>query len=187
MIQFRFNEKKLTQIVAYFLKLNNCTINYTKLMKMLYLTDREALKMWRCTLSGDAYVSMPSGPVLSKTLKLIKNSGTQNDGQFWNGFITRQKFNVSLRGDPGVDELSKREIELIDKIYNQYNKYTYGIMIDITHSICPEWKSPGHSYEPITINDILKELNVEDEEIKRIDKEVESLNYVEELFSIAAK
>ncbi len=64
LIRFRFNEKKTTAVTALLLKLNGGAINSAKLLKLLYLTDREALLRWRRPLTGDDYVSTSNGPVL---------------------------------------------------------------------------------------------------------------------------
>ena len=61
-----FNLEKLIQACNYLLKKNNYSLNYTKLIKLLYLADKESLKGAIQTISGDTYVSMDNGPVLSK-------------------------------------------------------------------------------------------------------------------------
>ena len=50
-------------------------MSYMKLIKLLYLADREALLRWGRPITFDAYVSMDRGPVLSSVLDLI-NGGT---------------------------------------------------------------------------------------------------------------
>ena len=61
MITFKFNEKKTTQVAALFIKKHGRPLNYTKLIKLLYLTDREALSRWERPLTGDSYVINAKG------------------------------------------------------------------------------------------------------------------------------
>jgi uncharacterized phage-associated protein len=44
---------------------------YIKLIKLLYLADREALLRWGRPITTDRHVSMPKGPVVSQIYDLI--------------------------------------------------------------------------------------------------------------------
>jgi hypothetical protein len=159
MISFKFNEKKTTQIVALFIKKHGERLNYTKLIKLLYLTDREALSRWERSLTGDSYVSMPKGPVLSRTYDLINYEPDPNGKSYWYEFISKSIYDVSLAKDPGIDELSKRELDLIDEIFECYKDKTWGQMI------------------PLQIEDILRELKKTEKEIELINEETSNLKY----------
>ena len=175
MITFRFNEKKTTQVAAFFVKKHGKTLNYTKLIKLLYLTDREAISRWERPITGDSYVSMPNGPVLSQTYDLINYPALGES--YWHKFISKRTYDVSLKADPGLDELSQREIDLIDEIYKKYKRKTWGQMIDICHACCQEWQHPGKTSTPIMIEDILKELKKTPKEIELIEEATSDLNY----------
>jgi len=177
MISFKFNETKTTQIAALFIKKQGGVLNYTKLIKLLYLTDREALSRWERPLTGDSYVAMPRGPVLSKTYDLIDYPIFLDTKSYWHEFIGKSAYDVSLITEPNDDELSKREIDLIDEIYQKYKDKTWGQMIDICHDCCHEWEHPGDNSIPIMIEDILKELKKTPKEIELIEEEVSDLKY----------
>lgn len=183
MITFTFNETKTTQVAALFLSKNGGKMNYTKLIKLLYLADREALSLWERPLTGDSYVAMGKGPVLSKTYDLINYRADPNKKSPWYKYITKQNYDVSLARDPGYDELSKREIALIDKIDKKYKDKDWQAMIRICHKILPEWKDPGNTADPISIEKILKVFNKTDKEIKCIREEVSDLEYVKGVLS----
>ncbi|MBF0459342.1 MAG: SocA family protein [Nitrospirae bacterium] len=182
MIQFRFNEMKTTQAAARFIRLNGGSINYTKLLKLLYLTDRQALARWERPLTGDVYVSMRNGPVLSKTYDLIDYPENPEHVSPWYRFILKQDYDVCLKGDTGIGELSNREIRLIDEIHETYKSYNVWQMIDICHRDCPEWNNPGDSSYPLPVEDILMALDKTPEEIELIADEIAELNYIDELF-----
>lgn len=83
------NFDKLFDATAYILYLNGKSMNYTKLIKELYFSDREALRTKGFSITGDIYYSMKKGPVLSNLLNLIKgtlaDSKIQEKWIFFNG------------------------------------------------------------------------------------------------------
>ena len=98
MIRFKFSEIKATQAAAFLLKANGGKMNYMKLIKLLYLADREALSRWERPITGDSYVSMDNGPVLSKVLDKI-NSGKNPAGEksYWHDYISSpENYNIKL-------------------------------------------------------------------------------------------
>jgi uncharacterized phage-associated protein len=177
MISFKFNETKTTQIAALFIKKHGGTLNYTKLIKLLYLTDREALSRWERPLTGDSYVSMRNGPVLSQTYELINYPSILGIESYWHKFISKSAYDVSLENEPDIDQLSTKEMNLINEIYEKYKDKTWGQMIDICHDCCHEWEHPGDTSIPIRIEDILKELKKTEKEIELIEEEVSNLRY----------
>lgn len=184
MIEFKFNEAKTTQAAALLLKKNGGKMNYMKLIKLLYLADREALSLWERPLTGDAYFSMNNGPVLSKVLDKINSGKMPHMKSYWHKHISNpESYNVSLKDEPELDELSKREKGLLTNIYEKYRKYNQWKMVEICHKILPEWKEPAGTSIPIRIEDILKVLNKTAKEIRMIEAEVSSLNYVKAVLS----
>ncbi len=186
MIEFKFNEIKTTQAASLFLEKNGGEMSYMKLIKLLYLVDREALRLWERPLTGDTYVSMKHGPVLSNVYDIITNGEDPADNSYWYKHITAQSnYNVELKEDlPILDELSKRELELIGKVYEEYKDFDRWKMVDICHEILPEWENVGNTCKPIRINTILKKVDKSKEEIQKIEEEVLDLNDVKKLLSI---
>ncbi len=68
-IQFRFHPEKAVEAAAAFLKLHGKPMKYLGLLKMLYIADRIALERMEQAITGDHYVSMDYGPVLSGVYK----------------------------------------------------------------------------------------------------------------------
>jgi uncharacterized phage-associated protein len=77
-MRLRFNEAKATQAAARLLRNRGGTMSYMKLIKLLYLADREALASWGRPITTGNYVSMDKGPVLSHVLDRI-NEGPSPD------------------------------------------------------------------------------------------------------------
>ena len=97
-----FNEAKATQAATQFLRLRGGRISYIKLIKLLYLADREALIRWGRPITTDCYVSMDVGPVVSRIYDLIRNEPSPNSVKIWSKFISDpEDYEVRLLGDPG--------------------------------------------------------------------------------------
>lgn len=182
MITFKFNEIKTTQVAALFLKKNKGKMNYMKLIKLLYLADREALARWERPLTGDSYFSMKKGPILSSVLDIINNGKSICENSYWYKYISEPAdYEISLEKEPQSDELSKRELELINEIYDKYKDVNKWDMVDICHKILPEWEHPGESSIPIRIEDILKAVNKTEREIEIIEEEISNLEYIQKV------
>jgi uncharacterized phage-associated protein len=182
MITFKFSEEKTTQAAALLINLSGRRLNYTKLIKLLYLADRESLKLWERPISGDSYVSMHLGPVLSRIYDLINYEEDPDNKRYWYRFILKNEYDVSLIHDAPFDELSKREIDLLERIFSKYKGYNWKKMVDVCHEICREWKDPGDSSFPIYVDEIFKALGKTDLEITSIQEEISDMEYANLIF-----
>lgn len=179
-----FNEKKTTQAAARFLNFANKHMNYTKLIKLLYLLDRTALIRWSRPVTGAKYYSMKKGPVLSEVRDLITEQPATEQEGFWVQHITRHsEWEVMLLQDAGRDELSEAEESLIDEIYQEFGGYETFRLVDHLHQILPEWKAVTRGRAPLRYSDILRTTGISPEEIAAIRQEIEEVDHVHQLFS----
>jgi len=164
------NIEKLIQACNYLIKKNDNSLNYTKLIKMLYLADKEALKGSLQTISSDVYVSMDNGPVLSRLYDLVRGCHGNKDFQnIWNSRFICDGYNLVAATDRiPQGELSKFEINILDQIDSQYKNFSVWDMIDHTHKNCPEWKNPEGSAVPIHPEELLESIGKTPEEIEWI-------------------
>lgn len=176
MINFDFNEKKATQVTALLLTLNNNELNYTKLIKLLYIIDRTALERFNWPVIGDEYYSMDKGPVLSKVLNLVKQTiifSFIERGKYWHKFIKKCGYDIRLKQTLDFDELSLREEKLIKEMDEFFKNYTYQQMIDYCHAL-PEYKDPkkiGEKRVDLPYEEILEKLKKSKSEILIIKEE----------------
>lgn len=171
------NIAKLMQTVNYVLSRFNGKLNYTKLIKLLYLADRDAMALSNESITGDTYISMPYGPVLENVYSLIK--GIANDPikqAQWNVFFVTSSFDLVALQNTGSEELSVMEAQILDAVIDKYKDLPYNAIIDVVHNkaICPEWQNPHGSSLPLLKKDILKAIGRNDEEIKSIEEENET-------------
>lgn len=155
-------------------------MSYMKLIKLLYLADREALARWGRTITTDSYVSMKHGPVLSQLLDLITEGPNPGEGDtVWTRHISEpEHFEVSLKSDPAGDLLSEAEDELLDEIYRKFGRLTRWQLVDFVHTL-PEWKDPKGSAFPLPIADILRAQHKPAEEIRAIEEDLKALDQVD--------
>lgn len=161
----RFNEHKTTELAALLLSRAGGRMPYLKLMKLLYLVDREALRLHGSPITGDNCVSMKHGPVLSNTYDMIKSPpepGTGRAGEFWGEHINTLGYDVVLsREVPPV--LSPSDRELVDKVFEAYACHDTWTLAELTHEL-PEWRDPGPSALPIDYEDILASVGMDEKQ-----------------------
>jgi uncharacterized phage-associated protein len=181
----RFNERRATEAAARFLKLRGGRMSYLKLIKLLYLLDREALLRWGRPVTTDRYVSMDNGPVVSRIYGLIREEPAPGTDTVWRHYIsTPQEYEVSLLAEPETDELSRAEQALIEEIFGKFGNMTRWDLVRISHEL-PEWQDPNGSAIPIQYRDILRAGNKTESEIAAVEAELESLAAAEAMLQPA--
>lgn len=148
-----FSEVRVAQMAAYLINKSGGTMNYLKLMKLLYLADRESMDRHGDPISGDHMVSMPKGPVLSQTYDLIKGGG-DNPDEGWEAWIADQSnYAVASRRPYAArdefDELSDADLEILNKVWGQFGHMNQYHLVEYTHDNCSEWVNPFGSSFPI--------------------------------------
>jgi uncharacterized phage-associated protein len=171
--EFRFNEKKATQVAALLIQLRGSQkMKYLKLLKLVYLIDRESLARWGRPLSTDRHVSMDKGPVPSRIYNLITEE--QLKSGVWSAHIqTVPGYDVQLLSDPGNDELSQAEDDLIREVFQMHGHKNRWRLVEELHQV-PEWRDPDGSMIPISIRDILTAVGKTPDEISEIERQIEA-------------
>jgi len=178
-----FDEEKATQMAAYLLTKSKGAMPYLKLIKLLYIADREALRRWGYPLTGDRYASLDHGPVVSQIMDLIKHGPVWPGSKHWVKYIETRKEFVRLRKRPPFDLLSEATRSLLDEIYEKYCRLDRWVLRDLVHEF-PEWKDPRGSSIPISYVDILKAVGREDE-AEELAEEIEAKNRFKRALSSA--
>jgi hypothetical protein len=97
-------------------------ISYVKLLKMLYLADKQMLIERGYPITYDRWYAMQYGPILSATYNRIRGKTVST---YWSEYIDTDtdKFDVVLKGDPGSDDLSRAEDRIIDAVFEKYKNH----------------------------------------------------------------
>lgn len=130
---------------------------YIRLLKLLYLVDRESLQERGWPVTGDRVVAMQHGPVLSGTYDLIKGEHIRT--QEWARFIRTDGFHAEMITFPGTGELSRWEIAKIHEVVARHSLVDDWALIEHLHEELPEWRQhqpEGTGSNPIPLGDILR-------------------------------
>ncbi len=154
-------------------------MHYIKLIKLLYLADREALLRWGVPITFDRYVSMNNGPVLSRVLNLITEDRAK---PVWSQYISAPMgdYEVRLLKTASTDRLSRAEENLMREIFTQYGHRNRWDLIDNVMHKLPEWKDPDGSAIPIQLREILEASGENEEEIRAVLRDLHSFASDEE-------
>jgi uncharacterized phage-associated protein len=172
-----FREDRTTQAAARLLKLKGGKMPYLSLIKLLYLADRKALLDLGRPISYDLFVSMPHGPVLSRTLDLITGEPDPEGDSYWREYISEPEgYDVRLVKDAPNSQLSQADEAILDEVFSKYGHLTKWQLRDLSHTL-PEWHDPDGSSVPIPLEEILTQQGVSPEDAKaiRLDLGAESL------------
>ena len=137
-MNFRFDFHKTLQASGVLLSLDANRMAYVRLLKLLYIADREWLAEAGRTITGDEAVAMKNGPVLSRVYDLIKGVAPRTDD--WGDFIRKADYSVELKKDPGRGKLSKGEIEKLTEVADRYRAMDDWELSEHTHEF-PEWRN----------------------------------------------
>lgn len=184
--QNMFNEHKTTQMAAYFIEREGGEISKLKLMKLLYLAERESLRQHGRVMSGDHLVAMPHGPVLSTALDLANDNALVDEYSLWYATIERKDhITLALRSElaqKDYDELSASDMEILKKTVQEFGGMSPYEIRNYTHHL-PEYEDPQGTSALIPYRKILKALNeYTDEEIEAICEQIEVDDSIDKAF-----
>lgn len=177
-----FNEEKTTQLAVHILNRKGGRMPYIKLIKLMYLCDRESIRRHNRAITGDRYVAMRFGPVLSTTLNLIRSgyddltvppelteSGNGREPTLWIKAIRTEGHDVVVALAKSIGELTDEEKDTIKPVLDQFINYDPWDLVHYTHKNCLEWKDPApNSVQDISILFIGRALGKSEEEISQL-------------------
>jgi len=155
-VSFSYSTEKTVQAVAVLLQTNKTPrMGYCRLLKLLYIADRESLEETGHPIIGGRLVAMDKGPLHSRVYSLANR--TTKDAR-WSAYIGLQEdgHTLVLNKDPGVLELSRYEIRKLREVAHKYRTLSDAFL----HSF-PEWKKnhkPGSS-ATIPLEDVIDGVN----------------------------
>ncbi|CAN5872189.1 hypothetical protein BH11PLA1_BH11PLA1_15740 [soil metagenome] len=129
-------------------------MNFMRLLKLLYIGEREMLRAHGQTMLDDRMVAMERGPVPDGVYGLIK--GEHRDAAVWTKHVKREGYRVRLVENPGRRLLSAAEVRLLNAVSAEHAAHDEWDMVEFTHRF-PEWikNDPGKSSARISTADIL--------------------------------
>lgn len=155
-IYFPYNPNKANQAILWLLESQGGRIDKLKLVKELYLADKEHLLRYGRPIIGGQYYAMQHGPVSSELLKHI-DQATIPSGPF----ILENNFIKSNTLEFSTEDLSESDIEILKSIDQRYDHFTGWSLRNLTHRLL-EWKhnwgrrKDGVKRHPISYEDMFK-------------------------------
>lgn len=159
-----YNERKGAQVVSFFAsKCPENKIHVLKVVKLIYLSDRESLKRHGFPILDDEHYSLPHGPVNTCTKDFL--DGTYETSA-WSEFVTdREKHMVQSRGSKvdDLDELSDADIECMEAVWDKFGGMDRFDLVEWTHDSknVPEWEDPNGGASKIPLSRTLDRLGFE--------------------------
>ncbi len=154
---FYFNVKKAAQATALLMgQPGKDNSNYYKLIKLLYIAERESLQETGHSITGDRTVAMPYGQALSHICDLIRGEDSRPEWARYFKTKVESDFALEQVADPGDEMLCKYEIDKLMEVARRHQDDDWRAMGKITHDL-PEYKKndPGKSSKEIPVSDIL--------------------------------
>ena len=190
MENLRFNLRKVTELAVVLLREAGGSMEYIKLIKLMYLVDRAALNERGWPISTDVYVSMAHGPVLSRTYDLIREPPWPEHESVWQSHIRRKgTYHIELAQEPlTIEAMSENEIGIAQEVVAHFGSWPWQELVQYTHDHLPEWQDPGAdpvgpASRPLPLEDILTALGKEDDYIQEVVARVKVSNQLDEWLS----
>jgi uncharacterized phage-associated protein len=186
-----FSERKAAQSAAYLLLRAGGRLPVLKLVKLMYLAERESFKRYGDSITGDRFASMPHGPVLSKTYSLIGGFEPSSEGGWETWISDRSGHDVALRDSSMIRSpekdlvaLSESDIECLDATWQQFGHWEKFKLRDYTHTdACPEWQDPLGSSRDIPYARLLKAVGHTPEQVSALERRMHDQRYINQAFS----
>jgi uncharacterized phage-associated protein len=130
-------------------------LNYMRLLKLLYIADRESLAETRRPITGGPVVARERGPVLEEVHDLIR--GQHVEMPAWDQYLRRDRYDLMLLQKPDVRQLSRYEIGKLQEVARRHANDDEWALSQKTHEFS-EWmkNNPGTSCKPIPLEDVLE-------------------------------
>ena len=176
-----FDEKKAAHVAAFFISRAGGRINILKLMKLMYLAERQSFQVYGEPMIGDSLVSMDHGPVLSTSYNCANGYSRPGSGDGWASLIdARERHDLALLRpitDPAQEllELSAADVEILDKLWSDLGGMDQWELRDYTHQHCPEWRDPHGSSHPIEFSNLLSILGYKPDQIDEMESRTSGL------------
>lgn len=155
-LRFEYDAAKAHQAILWFLHTNAGTMDLLKLVKLVFLADREHLIRYGRPIVGGVYYAMKLGPVSSETLDDLNGRSRKRS-------FRRVGNNVEAEREVDADFLSETDREVLEYIHKTYGHLTPLELVDTTHEFRAYRKNftpPGERF-PLPYEDIFEDLDKE--------------------------
>lgn len=129
--------EKVIQTAGALLRRDAKRMSRIRLLKLLYLADRQSLQQCGIPILGSRLVAMRQGPVHKYVFELVNGLGRGEPA--WSSHFKNVGREIQLEVEPGVGRLSRREISILNQVSDDMASLNDWELVDFTHGLA-EWK-----------------------------------------------
>ena len=125
--------------VAFIAKANG-SVGRLKLVKLMYLAEREAIRRLLPPIIGDKVFAMRHGMAVSNTVHLVGGEG-EPDGS-WNRHIVRKSRGLVIRKGVStqlLDCLGEDDLDVIRSVWESHGDKSQDELVHVVHHGLPKW------------------------------------------------
>jgi uncharacterized phage-associated protein len=149
-----FRSRQAAQIAGFFARRNGFRIEKLKLIKLLYLTERESIETRGRPMMYDEYYSLKDGPICTNSLDGLNG---RIDKEIWSRYLDKDRGNVlkaSRLVEGELDELSESDRAIVEAIWQKFGWMTSSQIRNWTHRHCREYIDVKGGRMPISYRSI---------------------------------
>ena len=164
--------EKNVQLINFFAIKEGGKIDYIKVLKLIYLSDKYMLCRHGRMITGDRYAAIKKGPVPSATKDvaegIVKNSVADEDfpvsKDYCNQYVGHaDEWNIESRKDFDDSMFSSAELQAMESVYGKFGSKNKWDLVKLTHEFY-EWKKHNidgkiKKYAPMDIIDFFSSGN----------------------------
>ena len=135
-------ERQAAQMAAAFILRANRAIGKLRLMKLMYLAERESMRRFVFPIVCDDIFAMRMGMALSRTFNLMRGKpGTPTSGE-WGQHIVRTNRGLDVQRGVSAStlgSLSRNDIDVIDEVWKAHGRQSEDELVHEVHHGLEEW------------------------------------------------
>lgn len=177
--RYKMDKGKIIHSLLFVLNKLGGKSNLHKIFKILYFADQKHLVSYGFPVTGDFYIAMQHGPVPSLSydvLKAIRGDSFWTAGKEYSDLFEVEDNIVIAKQMPDMDELAESDVECLLEAIAENKDLNFQQLIDKSHKSAWEKARNDESNfdNEMKVEDIAKEVNVNEEMLKYIMLNIEN-------------
>lgn len=173
-MNFPVNDKKATEAVARLLDKSGGEADYLRVVKLVYLADRDSIIRRGVPIVGGRYYSMRLGPAVGEVMHF---ANLEKSASGWIDRISPRRGNTLQLRHPRLEygSLSQAELDILDAVVEEHSNRTTAALVKWCHQYCHEYEHVLWGRRDIDVESILRAGGKTADKIHRVVKEAEEL------------
>lgn len=177
--RYKMDNGKIIHSILFVLNKLGGESDLHKIFKILYFADQKHLAIYGFPITGDYYIAMPHGPVPSKSydvLKAIRGDSFWTASKEYSDLFEVEDHIVIAKQIPDMDELAESDVECLLEAIAENKDLTFQQLVDKSHkSAWEKARNDASNFDnEMKVEDIAKEVNVNEEMLKYIMLNIEN-------------